>query len=336
VTWLGTDLRLDRNPGPTGGAEYPRICGSGTSLYVSWQDYRNGTLPDIYFNRSMDGGATWLVSDVRLNTGAASSSTAIYPSLCSSGARVYCAWEDDRNTKRDIYFNYSADSGATWQGSDRRLDTDAAGAGESTGVRLACAGSGVYAVWQDQRNGSLDIYFNRSADGAVTWQANDTRLDGGTPGSADSFMPDLCCEDSGIYVVWSDRRNVPPASNHEDVYFTCSRDGGATWLPLDVRLNTSSAGAASAEAPTIRCSGGYLFVAWMDERNGAWPDIYLNASADAGASWLSSDRRLNTSPAGAAQAVYPAIFVQGAGVDVVWTDDRNSNFGDIYYTRSLP
>jgi hypothetical protein len=34
---------------------------------VTWRDTRNGR-DDIYFNRSPDGGATWLIADVRLDT----------------------------------------------------------------------------------------------------------------------------------------------------------------------------------------------------------------------------------------------------------------------------
>lgn len=336
VTWQASDIRVDHNPGPSGSAEYPLICGSGNSLYVAWYDTRNGALPDVYFNRSLDGGATWLAADVRLNTNAAASAEARYQSLCCSGSRVYCAWEDDRNTQRDIFFNYSADGGTTWQSTDRRLDTDAPGAGDSGEVRLAASGNSVYAVWSDSRDGASDIRFNRSTDGGVNWKATDTRIDSDGAGANASFMPDLACTGSQVYIVWSDRRNVSAASNHEDIYLACSHDGGATWPAGNVRLNTDAAGAASAEAPRIRCSGAYVFVAWMDERNGAWPDIYLNASADSGNTWLATDLRVNTSPAAGAQAVYPNLWCQGPSVYVVWTDDRNSNFGDIYFSRSTP
>jgi hypothetical protein len=335
-TWLASDIRIDRNPGPSGGAEYPLICGSGNTLYVAWFDYRNGVLPDIYFSRSVDDGATWLVSDIRLNHNPAATAEARYQSLCCSGSRVYCAWEDDRNTKRDIFFQYSVDGGVTWQATDKRLDTDAPGNGESGGVRLASGVNSVYAVWYDTRDGNGDIRFNRSTDGGATWQVSDTRLDSDGAGANASFMPDLACVDSNVYVVWSDRRNVSAASNHEDIYAAVSHDAGATWPAGNIRLNTDAAGAGSAEAPRVRCSGGFVFVAWMDERNGAWPDIYLTASADSGDTWLASDLRVNTSPAAGAQAVYPNLWCSGSSVYVVWTDDRNSNFGDIYFSRSTP
>ena len=78
----------------------------------------------------------------------------------------------------------------------------------------------------------------------------DTRLDRDSAGVKDSYLPQICCEGSQVCVVWEDLRN-----GAWDIYFNRSTDGGGTWMPQDVRLDTSAAGSSSSLEPTIACSG---------------------------------------------------------------------------------
>src|SRR5262245_25457927 len=63
-----TDTRLDVGD-PLGWelSIFPEIARAGANLYVVWYDRRLGDL-DVFFNRSLDGGDTWLATDVRLDT----------------------------------------------------------------------------------------------------------------------------------------------------------------------------------------------------------------------------------------------------------------------------
>jgi len=90
-----------------------RMCCSGNAVYVFWLDERNGG-SDIYFNRSIDNGATWLTDDRRVNDSAGTSFKSSF-SLCCEGSNLYVAWNDDRNGESDIYFNHSADGGLSWR-----------------------------------------------------------------------------------------------------------------------------------------------------------------------------------------------------------------------------
>ena len=77
-TRLPLNVRLDTGSAP--GAAYssrPRVATAGGAFMVVWEDGRNGW-PDIYENRSLDAGSTWLATDVRLDTGDA-------PGTSSSG-----------------------------------------------------------------------------------------------------------------------------------------------------------------------------------------------------------------------------------------------------------
>src|SRR4030042_972117 len=57
VTWK-TDKRLTNNAGGNYDSQYPAIAGDGSHIYVVWYDNAPGSY-EIYFKRSVDGGATW-------------------------------------------------------------------------------------------------------------------------------------------------------------------------------------------------------------------------------------------------------------------------------------
>jgi hypothetical protein len=282
-TWQATDTRLDTGDPPGANhSRYPQISSSGSNVYVVWEDERNADLwSDIYFNYSIDGGSTWQATDTRLDTeDPPGTNQSINPQISSTGSNVYVVWDDRRNGEEDPYFNYSTDNGVTWQVTDIRLDTgDTPGASLSWRSQVSCSGSNVYVVWQDYRNSAswvkADIYFNYSADGGATWQPADVRLDtGDPPGANNSKSPQISSSGSNVYVVWSDGRNVWGP----DIYFNSSTDGGATWQPSDIRLDTGDApGASGSWSPQINSSVENVYVVWEDGRNGTWEDIYFNA-----------------------------------------------------------
>lgn len=76
-------------------------------------------------------------------------------------------WWDARDGNEEIYTKQSADWGNTW-GPDVRLTNDPA---PSTFVTVAAAESGVHIVWQDQREGNLEILYAR-APGTLTKASN--------------------------------------------------------------------------------------------------------------------------------------------------------------------
>jgi hypothetical protein len=217
-SWLPTDVRLDTGT-PLGAynSQNPQICSSGSNVYVVWQDYRVGN-HNICFNYSADWGATWQPTDIRLDTGdPPGANRSSLPQISSSESGVYVVWIDERNGEEDIYFNYSADGGATWQASDIRLNTgDTPGTHWAGYPQISSSGNNVYVVWSDQRNGNPpDIYFNYSIDKGATWQASDFRIDTGDPaGASGSWLPQISSTDNNVCVVWYDYRN-----GASDIYF---------------------------------------------------------------------------------------------------------------------
>lgn len=320
---FGPDVRLNTDAPGAELSQVPQICCDGDRVYVVWYDRRSGFL-DVYFNRSLDGGATWLARDVRLDrpTGR---STSLIPRMCCAGEAVYVAWYDDRHGETDIYFNRSLDAGTTWLSADVRLDTDDPGSGQSREPAICCAGRSVCVVWFDDRDGSFDIYANRSLDGGTTWLEDDVRIDRDPGTTARAELPRVCCAGAAVHAAWVDERR-----GGRDVFVSRSLDGGATWAADDTRLN--SVGLQGA-APEIACAGSRVYVAWHDGRAGL-RDIRCSVSADAGASWLADDIRLDTDGAGAGQSLDPRLCAEGDEVYAVWRDQRDGR-DDVYFNRSL-
>ncbi|MDJ0520758.1 MAG: sialidase family protein [Planctomycetota bacterium] len=292
----------------------PEICCDGLRTYVVWYDRRNENL-DIYFNRSLDGGVTWLEEDVRLDTDLPGAAISNIPRICCSGDAVYVVWYDERSGEPDIHFNRSLDAGATWLAQDVRLDTDLPGVAASREPVICCAGSKVYVAWSDKRDGTWDIRFNRSLDGGSSWLPDDVRIDTdpGTLPTDGAEEPVICCAGDAVYVAWIGDAGGTGAG----VRFAASLDAGTTWPQAETPVSDA---AAFAFRPRMACSGSNVYVVWTDIRVGI-PHVVFNRSLDGGASWLPDDRQIDD---GVTAARWPHLCAEGLRAYVVWSDERHS------------
>lgn len=155
-TWAATGRRLDTDASDLGNVGGLMARGADGVLHVVWHDDRDG-LEDIRYQRSVDGGATWLAADRRLDDGPPGASASFLPSLAAADGRVAVAWQDARDGRMDIRMTWSPDAGASWWASDVRLDDDEAGAAHSITPVPAVREGRVVVVWSDQRDGPGDI-----------------------------------------------------------------------------------------------------------------------------------------------------------------------------------
>jgi hypothetical protein len=191
ITW-GTNIRLTNN---ASASWYPSIAVSGSVVHVVWQEYRDGN-NEIYYKRSTDSGVSW-GTDTRLTNNTAGSYN---PSVAVSGSIVQVVWYDNRDGMYYKIFNKrSTDSGVSW-GIDTRLTFST---GDSESPSVAVSGSVVHIVWQDYRDGNMEIYYKRSTDAGLTWEA-DTRL---TANFHYSESPSVAVSGTVVQVVWADQRD---------------------------------------------------------------------------------------------------------------------------------
>jgi hypothetical protein len=198
-------------------SQEPKIAAVGSTAHAIWWGFDLNGVSSVFYSRSIDAGVTWQPTRTEVDHAPAGARSE-WASLAVAGSNVYVAWQDTRNGFDDIYLNRSADAGATWQMTDTRLDADVAGSGVSDFPVLASFGDLVYAVWEDLRDGGVDVRYNRSLDAGVTWLTNDLRLDtGDTPGNSDSNTPVIVATGPAAYVVYHDERNA--LFGEGDIYF---------------------------------------------------------------------------------------------------------------------
>jgi len=215
----------------TAGTVQPRIFRNNQGeMYLAWIE-NTGSRDMIFLRSSADHGLNW---SPRLNLPAipinnsynSKVSTSSGFQICDdNNGYLYGVWVDLRNSSSlgDIYFNYSADHGRTWQGDDILINSDP---GVSS-PRIACDPQGnVYITWVDTAG---RIYLNYSSDHGQTWQETDVRIDD----SAGCQPPQIVCNDNRVYVAWI-------VQNNAGLYYRCSSDYGHTWQAKSTPPNSPS------------------------------------------------------------------------------------------------
>jgi len=278
-------------------------------IYSAWQASRGGD-GDIYFNTSEDNGASWLTEDTRLNV---ISRYCENPFLaCDNRGYVYAVWQGRSEDTPDIYFNYSHDSGLTWQAEDARIEVDGA---LPRNPRIACdRGGTIYLIWEDESDGRPALYFRRSDDRGGTW-SGDTRVDRDDAGAAYSPPAAISCDDKkGVYVVWEGE-----LGGRTDIYFNRSSDGGDTWQDFGTMLNDPGY-QASSMSPAICCDYyGGVYAVWVGAEGAG--DVFFVASSDGGVTWPEAPIRISDPSPTVSQRRAPDISCDNKGsLYAVWTE----------------
>ncbi|MCA8973443.1 MAG: fibronectin type III domain-containing protein [Planctomycetes bacterium] len=266
TTWLSEAIRIsdDESPSSTG----PVIRCDGENVYVAWLDTRDGDAA-IYFDRSRDGGDSWLAADVRLDPGIAPDPGASSDvDFCVDGQRLVAVWQDLRNGLGDIYANVSDDGGLVWQGPTRVDRGDDAGLTASSRPVVWCAGDQVCAVWADQRadavNGWDHMFRNVSTDGGRTWSPTSIRIDSGL-GAYNAGFATIRGTGPRFFAAWTDNRTGPQSDDY-GMYFSHSLDGGVTWA-VDLPLDHMNPNASTSGSPQLCVDGARIYACWIDSRD---------------------------------------------------------------------
>jgi hypothetical protein len=270
--------------------------------------------------------APWGVN-VRVNDDVGTADQEVPSIAVDPRGNAYVVWADVReDIAWYVYFSYRH-TGGSWS-ADVKVG-DALGTATQRLPSIAVDPRGnAYAVWTDERNAAIDIYFSyRPAGGSwgVNVQVNDD-VGLGCLGASIAVDPS-----GNAHAVWRDSRN----GNH-DIYFSY-RPAGGTW-GTDVKVNDDP-GAADQDWPSIAVdSSGNAYAAWGDLRND--PDGHCDAAScdediyfsyrPAGDAWGPSVKV--NDDVGTAWQIAPAIAVDLSGdAYLVWGDERNGN-EDIYFS----
>ena len=234
-----------------------------------------------------------------------------------------------------IYFQSTADGGATWSAASQINNTNA---GDRYHPRLWVDPRGsVYAAWQDyRRTGRSDneIYFSSSVDNGATWSAN-------VPVYAELRGDQLIGWGSGVapdgtvYVFYGQDRGSRYDST--SVHMKSSTDGGVTWGP-EYKASPDGLTRATYQALDIAPDGTLNLLysgSDIESRYHIDPRTYFVRSSDGGQTW--STPVLVDSYAG--DTGRGGVKTQlGRGPDgslyALWTDGRNGD-NDVYFAKSV-
>ncbi|MBD3236053.1 MAG: hypothetical protein GF330_05075, partial [Candidatus Eisenbacteria bacterium] len=318
LNWSASDQLLSTQPaGQKQNANNANIlCDGASNVYAAWDQW-NGIdfTHTIYFNRSTSEGApgSWLSQAIPLDH---LYRAAWEPMLSCDANHVCAAWivagVDAQHT--DLYVNYSADAGATWQNPEIPVRT-----GQWVlSHHIAQSGNHVYLVWEEATgSGGSAIYFSRSANyGAPPW-STPIQLSSAAAGDV-LFAPKICCEMGNVYVTWVDTRN-----GLYDPYFTWSNNygGAGSWSP-DVPINDAVTPGTSREYfSQIACGYGNVYVVYESDRTQVGvgtEEVWINCSIGGGGNWM-GEQRLDLgdppAPAIGRHSCHPRLVVGGIDVD---------------------
>ncbi len=311
----------------------PWLAGTGSRFYSVWSDFRVATTSrDVFANTSANDGASWGGADVRT---AVSTTDRFNVRVVANGLNVTAVFEAlFANRERHINVSVSQDGGSTWP-TFVRVDNAVPSGTQPTPVASTPSvavsdgvngpGSVIHVVWRDNRNGNTDVYYDRSVDYGRTWLATDVRMDTDALGARTSTNPSVAADAAGnVLVAWQD--NQTGAGARFDIYSRFSTNGGVTFNGTNVRVDQDVFSRDSRE-PIALVTGGAarsVAVVWLDERDGQ-PQVYANRSTDGGATWMSSDVRVQTHlPRGTFAAVDLAAAASGGTVFVAWAEARDT------------
>tara|TARA_R110002073_G_scaffold336295_1_gene531838 strand:- start:36983 stop:42601 length:5619 start_codon:yes stop_codon:yes gene_type:complete len=255
----------------------------GERVYASWADLSNGN-SDIYFARSLDGGATWQDA---INLTDTLGNAAVKPFLVvSPGATdsVHVVYQSVSGGVRDIRTQNSTDSGATFTAPSGALD----GADDSFHHSAAVSDDGneVAIVWEELDTSTLDrnIISRTSTDAGASYEAQRT-VNVGSGASPIAGRPQVGITSADRYIfVWREIRSGVTS----DAFSAFSDSATAAIAPAnETRLDADIGDEENADLPVLRVVGTAAYVTWQSISTvpGAGSDVVFVRSADAGATF---------------------------------------------------
>ncbi|HLC02150.1 MAG TPA: sialidase family protein [Anaerolineales bacterium] len=289
------------------GIMHPELTSDGGgNLYVVWEETPTPTDFRIYLNRSLDWGKTWATQPILVSAPEEGAYRAHKPQiLAAPKERVYVIWEQtDRSSvtlqqpgrgmipDRLIYVNRSLDHGQTWLPKPIRLNEARPEPIVSLDPQLSTdQGGHVYAIWLEVEGpDTKGPLFARSSDSGMGWSKPGVRLDLTSPFWGRPARPMIRSDEAGhVWVLWqeliADQQQWKLLMNRSD-------DRGLTWRPHAIPLASSPQRGGRYRGVAFDHDGqGRLYVAW-DGGPGNAQEIYVNRSADFGATWLPREVRV--------------------------------------------
>jgi Neuraminidase (sialidase) len=283
-------------------------------VVVAYDDERNINR-DIYANRSLDEGRTWLAKDVRIDTLPRSESGAPAAAIGSDGY-AYVVWEEHPRTMKErqmisphLLAASSADRGVTWSEPHRVLP----GEHETTPLWPALVESRgrLTLVWSEGLTGQASkgwLWLASSTDRGKTWSAPVAVYEGEV-----QPLYQIVARGEHLYLTW----HGGEGKQRGGIYFNASDDGGGTWRqPWTEPLRLDRAGeSAIAYHPRIAIHrDAEVAVTWQESNQ----RVLVSVSRDGGRTWPEPTIIAETANKETETLRYPQVAVTGDAAYVLW------------------
>lgn len=309
-----------------GDQSWPSIASDSTNYLVVWQDSRCFPQHDVFCARIDSLGTILDPAGIHVAT-VTYDNLQTYcngtPAVAYNGSEYLIVYQDRRNSlETDIYGTRVTTSGII-------LDPDGIAISTTPGYQshpcIASNGSDFLVIWQDNRSGTPDIYGSRIDQAGVVLDPSGIEI---CSAIYSQTFPSVACDGTDYLAVWQDARDT--TSNQYDIYGARMNMNGVL---IDTNGFAIMTGLDQQIAPSVSYDGWNYFVVWEDRRtqalgiNGARVDT-AGTVLDPGGITISGIPNL--------PEWQPSVTFNGTDYLVVWTDDRNGTYPDIYGARVDP
>jgi hypothetical protein len=243
------DAPVELNPQEMGGDL--DLVAEGTHVYAAWD---NGS--QVFFRRSTDAGRSFEPTQI-LDEGEEASEDA---KLALHAFGVAVVWREGTGCHGEIVFRRSITGGASFEPilnlSGSFLD--------SLDPVVDVRDRYVYVIWKEKQEDGTDIFFTRSLDGGVTFEA--PRNVSETRGKSGQYS--LSSSSNFVRIVWRDQ-----SVGRGDIFYRSSANRGASFG--DVENLSQSPGKSSSPAIISSGKGAEVHILWEEELSGNREIFYL-------------------------------------------------------------
>lgn len=302
------------------------VSANGT-IYLAWQDNRRGTYDwDIFFTKSIDGGATY-ATNLKVDDSGIKTTLQTIPSIAvTAGGSICVAWSDDRlgASLSRVRYSYSIDGGGTFSPSAEISPSN--GTNGQVGVRLAANGNRVFAAFIDNIAGAGHPYLSVSTDGGRSFGPA-IRLDDGSTGAYQHSLAIAPMPGGGAVIAWV---STTPGIDGGDIYASIVSSSG-TVIVSNVRVDDDSTGEYQRDPSVAADQLGNVYAAWEDDRNSKFAIRF--AYLMAGSEQFSASVEVATPKLDELQREPSIVATEPGRVFVFWQYDKSGD-GDIYMSSA--
>jgi len=249
-----------------GNQERPQLVGGAEPIIV-WTDFRNGTGNSDVFCQKMSSGGAPMWDPYGLAVCDASGNQVNPRAVTDGSGGTIVTWQDQRSSTSGIFARrVNKDGKALWAPNGKTICST----GNSAEFpQISISRNGIATViWQDKRNGGLDIYAQDiSLNGATLWKDNGVNVTFDF-GSVSQQKPKITRTGKDEYViVWEDYRN-----GYSNIYAQkINNNGKLLWTRDGIRICVAESNQNNPEL--VSDDEGGAMIVWEDNRSG-FPNIY--------------------------------------------------------------